>query len=58
MKRVCFPLYEKKSFLVKFSIGNERFGMYVWAVDTSSAVWQVQKRVNRCQNLTAEECSP
>lgn len=58
MKTVSFPLRESKSFLVKFSVGNDRFGMYVRAVDTTSAIWKVQQLVDKCQNMTAEEGSP
>ena len=54
MKRVKFPLREAQSFLVKYSIDNDRFGMYVKAVDASSAIWQVQQRVEGCYDLTAE----
>lgn len=58
MKRVVFPLREEQSWLVKYTVKNEQFGMYVPAVDKDSAIWKVKKRVKGSYNHVAESGRP
>ena len=45
MKRVNFPIYDTESYLVTYTVDNEKFGIYVMAVNQNDAVAQVLELV-------------
>lgn len=54
LKPVRFPVYENRSYLVKYYSNGERFGMKVLAIDDKDAIRQVKNIDKNATDLEAE----
>ena len=54
LKPVRFPVYENRSYLVKYYSNGERFGMKVLAIDDKDAIRQVRNIDKNATDLEAE----
>lgn len=54
LKQVRFPVYENRSYLVKYYSNGERFGMKVLAIDDKDAIRQVKNIDKNATDLEAE----